>query len=398
MSNDYQSSNKPFPDNHMAQAFTPDGMPKPAFDVDLNLADLDVDHLDEEIDALAVLEASSHKPVVTVSPPPVTAPTLPNSPVLPSFPEFNTRTEPVVSQARAMPDLATLAPSVTAPNTVTIQQPPMVEAPAVIPTPVIPSAEQPTHTPAHTPIAPTEQRFISNPLPTIEQNNNNMTDGVIGTARVVTQPSAQPFNHSAVSDNTMGNARAVTALNKAKVGDNGKEPSILEEPAVNVLQKVINAYNLLEQQMATNKAELEDAYSKLQTVKEKKLALEAKLHEITPPGLPAPLQSLNGNKESILELDSLYQEVKESKINTQNRSCDTVIEYAKSIRKHIVGDSSKAEEFLRPLTLSCEILKTNIQHVRTLEQVVELMEIKKNLTHKRNEVHKTISLLMGQIA
>lgn len=392
MSNDYQSSNKPFPDNHVAQAFTPDGMPKAAFDVDL--ADLDVDHLDEEIDALAVLEASSHKPVVTVSPPPVTAPTLPNSPVLPSFPEFNTRAEPVVSQARAMPDLATLAPTVTAPSNSTIQQPPRVDTPAVTFTPASPLVEQPTHTP----VAPTEPRFTPNPIPTIEQNNNNMTDGVIGTARVVTQPSAQPFNHSAVSDNTMGNARSAAALNKAKVSDNAKEPSILEEPAVNVLQKVINAYNLLEQQMATNKTELEEAYSKLQTVKEKKLALEAKLHEITPPGLPAPLQSLNGNKESILELDSLYQEVKESKINTQNRSCDTVIEYAKSIRKHIVGDSSKAEEFLRPLTLSCEILKTNIQHVRTLEQVVELMEVKKNLTHKRNEVHKTISLLMGQIA
>ena len=393
MSNDYQSSNKPFPDNHMTQAFTPDGSSKPELDVELSLANSDFDELDEEIDALAVLEASRYKPVMAVSPPPVTAPILPSSPVLPSFPEFKSRTEPVVSQARTMPDLATIAPTMTS-NVLTIQQPPIIEGLPKSATPIV--VQIPTEPSAQVATIPLEQSFTPT-LPAIE--HNNMTDSVINTAHVVSQPAPQSFANATMGEGVMGSARIEgSTANKSKLGEVSKDTAILEEPAVNVLQKVITAYHHLEQSMATNKGELEEAYGKLQTVKEKKQALEAKLHEITPPGLPAPLQALNGTKEPILELDSLYQEVKESKINTQNRSCDTVIEYAKSIRKHIVGDSLKAEEFLRPLTLSCEILKTNIQHVRTLEQVVELMEVKKNLTHKRSEVHKTISLLMGQIA
>ncbi|WP_020560902.1 hypothetical protein [Thiofilum flexile] len=232
------------------------------------------------------------------------------------------------------------------------------------------------------------------------------SEGANASARVDSKPSSptsgstHSSSHSSGSESPAGSARVMglnSSINRSKLADNNKDSTALDEPAVSVLQKVINAYNQLEQDIASNKVELESVHSKLLTVKEKKQALEVRLHEITPQGFPAPLQNTN-NKETVLELDSLYQDVKESKMNTQNRSCDTVIEYTKSIRKHIVSDSQKAEEFLRPLSLSCEILKTNIQHVRTLEQVVELMEIKKSLTTKRNEVHKTISLLMGQIA
>lgn len=419
MSNHYQSTTKPFPDSHMTTAFTHSTTEIESVEADFD--SLDTSHLDEEIDALALLEASIEKPKMTVAPPPVTAPTLPVSPVLSSFPDTHTKLEPVVSQSRPMPELATVAPksviseppkpSITPPSTMT---PAPIHGLSLaeghlgvhpVPQPAIHLSEHSFDTSTSTVdhlVSPARVVAPTTPTTPTTVTITTINEGVLGSTRV-TSTTAAPTNSvvttPTMSEGVIGSARIAgqTPPKAIKAGE-GKEVASLEEPAVNILQRVISAYTQLEQSIAANKAELDEVSLKLQSVKEKKQALESKLHEITPPGLPAPLQSLNSNKESVMELDALHGEVKESKINTQNRSCDTVIEYAKSIRKHIVSDSAKAEEFLRPLNLSCEILKTNIQHVRTLEQVVELMEIKKNLSSKRNEVHKTISLLMGQIA
>lgn len=391
MSNDYQSTTKPFPDSHMTPAFTP-ATPQTAVNLSQVETALHETHtqIEEEMDALSVLEASIEKPKTVVTPPPVTAPTLPQSPVLPNFPD-NSRVETVVvSQSRPMPELATVAPKAAVAAPVAPEQVRPTTAPTnnVMPTPVHGLSLAEGHVPA------------ARPVTTPTYPSTSQEEGVVSAPRVVTQPStAAAVTITTITDGVVGTARVVQPGNKnPKVNEGTKETVSLEEPAVNLLQRVINAYTQLEQSIAANKVELDEASARLQAVKEKKHALEAKLHEITPPGLPAPLQTLGTAKDSVMELDALHNEVKESKINTQNRSCDTVIEYAKNIRKHIVGDSAKAEEFLKPLNLSCEILKTNIQHVRTLEQVVELMEAKKSLTHKRNEIHKTINMLMGQIA
>lgn len=178
---------------------------------------------------------------------------------------------------------------------------------------------------------------------------------------------------------------------KAKPADGSPIADIKD--AMNRLQTIMQSYETLDEQIHENKENLQKLQKRLINSKDEKAQLELAYQEAT----QAAEQAHRG-EDDFSDHAGVTQSVKENKITIQSRGCDSVMEHVKNVRKHIIHDTSKAAESLTPLTLSCDLLKANVEYVGLLEETAAAFEQRKQLMDKRAEVNHTIQRLSSQVA
>lgn len=163
--------------------------------------------------------------------------------------------------------------------------------------------------------------------------------------------------------------------------------------AMSRLQTIMQSYETLDEEIHTNKENLQQLQKRLINAKDEKAQLELAYQEAI-----NAAESGHKNTDDFSDHAGVNQSIKENKISIQSRGCDSVMEHVKNVRKHIIHDTSKAAESLTPLTLSCDLLKANVEYVGLLEETAAAFELRKQLMDKRSEVNHTIQRLSSQVA
>lgn len=165
--------------------------------------------------------------------------------------------------------------------------------------------------------------------------------------------------------------------------------------ALGTMQSIMKSYETLDQQIIENKSNLQSLQKRLIQAKDEKTQLELAYRESIQKNIETVSHQSN---DDFSDAQGVLQSIKENKVTVQGRGCDTVLEHVKNIRKHIIHDANKAAESLAPLTLSCDLLKANVDYVCLLEEAAKAFDLRKSLLEKRKEVNQTLQMLSVQVA
>lgn len=206
----------------------------------------------------------------------------------------------------------------------------------------------------------------------------------------------------------------------------GNEP----EKVINTLGNIISSYRNFQTKIEENKTLIQNLQSEMQVSMAQKESLAAELAEMPAPDSfkehseggedfsagsdTFPADSSEGNKYSrdesgqqhdgtstgqtteIVANDQVVVDVSDSKSEVKTNTCLTIERYIEAIKNSIDHNSDHSEAYLQPLTASCNLLASQVKHIRLLEKLVAVFDEQRNLKAKEKEMHDIIDLLAEQ--
>jgi len=130
--------------------------------------------------------------------------------------------------------------------------------------------------------------------------------------------------------------------------------TVAKAPETDLLTRVQNAYQTLQQQVADNQA-------KTQQQRHLVAELRAQLRQ----------RSTDLNRNASPELENHHDDLHENKVLMQNDDCGSLIRHAEQIRENIYHNSSHAETLLPIVTQHLALLELRLRYIRALETLVE---------------------------
>lgn len=227
------------------------------------------------------------------------------------------------------------------------------------------------------------------------------------------QPEATDSNHNSEADLSEQN-----------------ESTNFPEKIIDTLSGFTSSYRDFQSKIGENKKLIEKLQSEIQTSKEQKKSLEAELSK-----MPAP-DSLKEQHEDSENFSHSYDtpssessedhwhsddqpeeqhddrstdEVTKAATNDQVladasesknkvKACSTIERYIAAIKSSIDDKSEHSEAYLQPLNVSCNLLGSQVKHIKLLEHLVAVLDEQRSLKAKEKEMHDIIELLAEQFS
>lgn len=105
--------------------------------------------------------------------------------------------------------------------------------------------------------------------------------------------------------------------------------------------------------------------------------------------------STDGTAKVVTNNDQITADVSESKDKV--KACITIERYIESIKSSIDHQSGHSEAYLQPLNVSCNLLGSQVKHIKLLERLVAVFDEQRSLKTKEKEIHDIIELLTEQL-
>lgn len=177
---------------------------------------------------------------------------------------------------------------------------------------------------------------------------------------------------------------------------NGGEAGIKKEDdlenslqQIAMLEDILFSYKDLIKNISNSKEKILRLRENSKRLADKKHDLDTEIQQITPVENNSAEETTGYDQD----MSQLKQGISVQKESVKAKSCTTVIANVKHIQEHIVTNSEKAESYLEPLSLSCNLLRTHVKYTRSLEYTLKELQTQQELRNQYEESNAIIEML-----